>query len=129
MKKIFAHGFFALVLFMLGAQQAMAQFRGTQELIRGVKGIVDLLIPLVVALALLYFFWGLAKFIRSAGNEDARDEGKQIMLWGIVALFVIVSVWGIVQFLQRELLPGFSGGSFPTGQLPPLHCPPGTATC
>lgn len=111
MKKIFAHGFFALVLFMLGAQQAMAQFTKTQDLIRGVKGIIDLLIPIVIALALLYFFWGLAKFIRSAGSEDAREEGKQIMFWGIIAFFVIITIWGIVEFIQREL--GIHPVSFP----------------
>ncbi len=57
------------------------------------------LIPIVIALALLYFLWGVAKFVLAAGKEDARTEAKQMMLWGIIALFVMVSVWGLVEFL------------------------------
>ncbi|MEK7185720.1 MAG: pilin [Patescibacteria group bacterium] len=56
------------------------------------------LLPIVIALALLYFFWGLAKFILNSGDEDAQTKGKNIMLWGIIAFFVMVSVWGIVNF-------------------------------
>lgn len=56
------------------------------------------LLPIVIGLALLYFFWGLAKFILASGNEDAKETGRRIMLWGIIAFFVMVSVWGIVNF-------------------------------
>ncbi len=83
-------------------------FSRTTNLIIGVKSVIDLLIPIVAGLALLYFFWGLAKFILHADNEDKREEGKQVMKWGIVALFVMVSIWGIVRFITGELLPGVS---------------------
>ena len=63
------------------------------------QSIVDALIPVVTALALLFFFWGLAKFILAAGDEAAKDEGKRIMIWGVVALFVMAAVWGIIQAL------------------------------
>ena len=52
------------------------------------------------ALALLFFLWGLAKYIFAAGNEEAKESGKRIMIWGIIALFIMASVWGIVAFLQ-----------------------------
>lgn len=64
-----------------------------------IQGIISTLLPIVVALALLFFFWGLAKFILAAGDESAKEEGKRIMIWGVVALFVMVSVWGLVYFL------------------------------
>ena len=64
-----------------------------------IQGIISTLLPIVVALALLFFFWGLAKFILAAGDEAAKEEGKRIMIWGVVALFVMVSVWGLVYFL------------------------------
>jgi len=79
------------------------EFDNVRRLIESVRDIIDILIPLVAALALLYFFWGLAKFILNAGNEDAQKEGKNIMIWGIVALFVIVSVWGLVRFVGSAL--------------------------
>jgi hypothetical protein len=61
--------------------------------------IIGLLTPIVVGLALLYFFWGLAKYILASGDENAKAEGKNIMIWGIIALFVMVSVWGIVRLI------------------------------
>lgn len=65
-------------------------------------------IPIAFALCLLYFFWGVAKYIRvSSGSEKAAEEGKRIMLYGIIALFVVFSVWGIIEFMRTELqLPG-----------------------
>ena len=63
---------------------------------------ISLLIPITAGLALVFFFWGLAKFILHAGSEEGRKEGVQVMKWGIVALFVIVSIWGIVLFLRSE---------------------------
>lgn len=75
---------------------------------------IDLILaalPLVFALSVLAFFWGLAKFILNAGNEDGREDGKQVMKWGIVALFVAVSLFGILTFIYGEF--GFSNIGIP----------------
>lgn len=79
------------------------QLGNIEALVLSFRRIIDILIPLVAAIALLYFFWGLAKFILNAQDEEAREQGKQIMIWGIVALFVIVSVWGLVQWIGSAL--------------------------
>ena len=63
---------------------------------------INTLTPLVIGLAMLFFLYGLMKFVLAAGNEDAKDEGKRIMIWGIIALFVMVSVWGLVGLLNQE---------------------------
>src|SRR3989344_3283344 len=65
--------------------------------------IIDILLPIVIALGLLFFFWGLATFILAAGDEEKREKGKKIMIWGIVALFAMVTVWGLVNFLNNIL--------------------------
>jgi len=56
--------------------------------------------PIVVALALLYFFWGLATYILNASDEEKKKDGKNIMIWGILALFIMVSVWGIINVVR-----------------------------
>jgi len=59
------------------------------------------IIPTLVGFALLVFFWGVANFIRSAGNPEAIEEGKKKMLYGILGLFVIVGVWGLIGILRN----------------------------
>lgn len=82
---------------------------GVTDLIRAAFDIVNnILIPLAFSLCLLYFFWGVVKYIRSgAESEKAAEEGKNIIMWGVIGLFVAVSIWGIIKFIQNELsLPG-----------------------
>lgn len=78
--------------------------------------IISTLIPIVASIALLVFFWGLAEFIRKSADPGAREEGREIMKWGIVSLFVLMSVWGIVFFLSNDIFGRYSIGipSLPT---------------
>ena len=41
--------------------------------------------------------------MRKAGDEKGREEGKSRMIWGIIGLFVIVSMWGLVRFVGETL--------------------------
>ena len=50
--------------------------------------------------ALLGFFWGLGMFIWSAGDEKKRGQGRNVMIWGIIALFVLISITGLLNILQ-----------------------------
>lgn len=82
---------------------ASAQLGALGSLIGEIKMLVSFSIPLLVGIALLTFFWGLLKFIFAQGNETTKTDGKKVMVWGLVALFVMVSVWGIVRFMQGAL--------------------------
>jgi len=65
--------------------------------------LIKAMIPVVIGLALLAFIWGLVKFIsRVGGDEKAVTEGKQLMIWGLIALFLMVSIWGILGFFYNE---------------------------
>ena len=70
-----------------------------ESLIQSLSRIVGLLLPIVFALALLFFFWGLAQYILNSGDEAAQGEGRRKMIWGVVALFVMSAVWGLVRFI------------------------------
>ena len=60
-------------------------------------------VPITFALALLFFFYGIAKFIYSAGDVGAKAEGKSIMVYGVIAIAVMASIWGIIHFIGTEL--------------------------
>ena len=57
-------------------------------------------IPLLVLLSVVVFIFGVVKYIGNAGDSKNREEGRNFMIYGIVALFVMVSVWGFVSILQ-----------------------------
>jgi len=72
-----------------------------------VYAIILSLIPIILAVAVLLFFWGIIKFIASAGDEEARKAGISFMLWGMVGLFVMVTFWGLIGYVQEAF--GLSG--------------------
>lgn len=72
------------------------------NLIDSAYGLVnDYLIPLAFSLCLLYFFWGVAKYIKEEG--EGKNEARKVMVWGVVGLFVAFSIWGIIMFIRSEL--------------------------
>lgn len=79
------------------------QLSSLETLVSSIGRLVSLALPIVVGVALLAFFWGLVKFIFAQGNEESKADAKKIMLWGLVALFVMVAVWGIVRFIGDAL--------------------------
>jgi hypothetical protein len=89
---------------------AFAQELGNlQTLLRSIGRLIDIALPIVVALGLLAFFWGLVKFIFA--GEDGKKEGQSLMIWGLVALFVMVSVWGLVRFIGNAIGITEQGGT------------------
>jgi len=56
-------------------------------------------IYLIIAVAVLVFLFGIFKFIRSEGDD--KQGGRELMFWGIVGIFVMISVWGLVAILQN----------------------------
>jgi len=65
--------------------------------------ILKLLIPMAFAVAIIYFFWGVAKYIGKAGDPKAAAEGKSIMIYGVIAIAVMASIYGIVAYLQNTV--------------------------
>ena len=101
MSKYTAAGFAALAVFVF-PMVASAQGGGVANLVREAGGLIQGLIPIVIGLAVLVFLWGVLKYVIAA-SDDAKAEGKSFMLWGIIALFVMVSVWGLVNILRETL--------------------------
>lgn len=65
-----------------------------------VSGIINAIIPILLALAVLAFFWGLVQYLMSGDAAEKKGDGIQLMIMGLVAIFVMVSIWGIIRVLQ-----------------------------
>ena len=62
-----------------------------------IQQIIGMLVPIVISLAVIFFLVGLVGYIKG----DKKDEAKDTMIWGIIILFVMVSIWGLVALIQN----------------------------
>jgi uncharacterized membrane-anchored protein len=89
---------------------SFAALGNISSLVSDIGNIVNQIIPILFAIALLGFFYGLVMYI--FGKEDNKDQAKKTMIWGVVALFVMASVWGLVTFIGNAV--GVDQGSAPS---------------
>lgn len=100
--------------------------KSSQALTQGVTGdfglfaqgilllINQFLIPLMIALCVLGFIWGVFQyFILGSDDEEKRKQGRSLMLYAIIGFVAVIALWGIVDFVigaigveQRDALPG-----------------------
>ncbi len=73
-----------------------------------VVGIINMLVPILVSLAIIFFFWGMSKFILHSDSADGIKNGRNYMLWGIVALFVLFTFRVLIGLVSDELEIGSS---------------------
>jgi len=66
------------------------------------------IIPLLVGVAVAAFMYGIIQYFLNPENEEKRKAGKSFMIWGVIALFVMVSFWGIVNIFQGTFTSGVS---------------------
>jgi hypothetical protein len=71
------------------------------SLIALLGNVLNMLIPIIITLAVVFFFWGLALFLLKADEE--KEKGRSIMLYGVLTLFVMVAIWGLVGILANTL--------------------------
>jgi hypothetical protein len=76
----------------------------------------NVLVPVLFAIAFIVFIWGAFNtFIMGANSDDVKEKGKNLMLWGLIGFFVMVSVWGLVNILTGTVsftnTSGVSGGT------------------
>jgi hypothetical protein len=88
------------------------------ELVRLLLGLINPLLIIIVGLAILAFFKGLIAFIYKSGDEKAQKEGKNLMIWGLIAIFVMVSFMGIIRMAYTDLgfKRTFGFPTLPTGR-------------
>lgn len=74
------------------------------QLVNTFIGFLNTLVPIFIGLAMLIFFVGLVRYIYDAGSSKGHAEGRELIVWGLVAMFVLVCVWGLVAFIRTIFL-------------------------
>ena len=99
MKKIVQKVGIGAAMFLLPAV-AFAQYQVTNSstLFSATQSILNAVIPIIIALAIVYILWGIVQsFVK--GSEEERKAGHMKILYGIIALFIMISIWGLVNIL------------------------------
>lgn len=65
--------------------------------------ILNPIIALMFGLATAYFIYGIIGYIWNPDNEEAREKGRKTMIWGIVGMFIMVSVFSIMRLLIESI--------------------------
>ena len=82
-----------------------------ESLQRAVDAIVNPLIQVVFAVAIVIFTYGIFEFVRGADSPEVRKQGQQHMLWGIIGLAIMTAVFTIINIILNTL--GISGDGVP----------------
>jgi hypothetical protein len=72
-------------------------------LIQYITGVIQMIIPIMFAAAIVIYFYHAGMGIYKGGQAEARQKLKQNLFWGAIILFVMVSVWGLVLMLENSL--------------------------
>lgn len=95
----------------VGNAPSTANFSPIQKIIVAISNIIGSLVPVMISLAVLVFFWFLVQFIwKGADDPKVHQNGMKGMGYSLLAIFVMVSLWGIIAFVGTTLGIGQGGG-------------------
>ncbi len=81
-----------------------------------ILGILNVfVVPTIVTLATAVFIWGIIQYVLAGGSDTRKKEAKNLIIWGLVGLFAIVAMWGIVKVIGKTF--GLSDVGIPTDEL------------
>lgn len=95
---------FGLGVFFLAFFPSVVLAKTFGDIVDQLVGVINTAIPVVGGLILLVFFWGVFKYIFSSADSTEKGRGKEVIVWGLVALFVAFSIWGLVSVLQSTII-------------------------
>lgn len=106
--------FWLAALFLIAPSVALAAPQTFAELVYLAITYMNYMSQILVVATLVVYLGGAALLIWKQGTGDAK-ELRKFLLVGIAIIFVMVSVWGILELLRNTISSG--GGEFGTGSV------------
>jgi hypothetical protein len=97
MKKIIA-GMMVFLPGIVAAQPKSGEITSVNGVISKFEELVNAAIPVLITLAVLYIIYAVVRYM-IAGNEEDKGKSKGMVGWGVLGLFIILSIWGLVNIL------------------------------
>jgi hypothetical protein len=109
-----------LALPFAASAQTFATNGGLANYINSIINFVNsYVIPLIIAAAIVVLIWGIFKFFVLGGaDEEARAKGQSLMIWGVLGLVFILSIYGIVNLVANTIGLNQTGQTITPPQVP-----------
>lgn len=82
---------------------SFAAFANLQTMLCDIKKLLGTVYTMTFGLAMLFFMWNMGQVILKSGDPKAKEEARNKMIWGIVAIFIMLSIYGIVEWIGLAL--------------------------
>ena len=90
---------------------ALVAAQGLFQTLTLVNRFLNGLIGIIITMAIIVFFWGLVQYLTNMGEE--KHKGLILIFYSLIAIFVMVSIWGIIRLLQVTFGVGGTGVILP----------------
>ncbi len=82
------------------AHGATVMFANPRAFANGVLSVASIVVSIIFVAAIAVFAWGIVKMIMAAGDPGEVAKARGIIIWGVIALAVLASLYGVVNYLQ-----------------------------
>lgn len=72
----------------------MAQFNNFLYAVN--REVINPILIVLFITAIIVFVYGLLRFVSKMSSEEERRRGKSSMVWGLLGMFIMVAVFGII---------------------------------
>ena len=111
---------FSAIPLFAGAQACSTTTGDLSAVLCTIGNLLNFVVPVLIALGVVYFIWGVVSYVIGT-DEEAKAAGRSKMIYGLIGLVVIVSIWGLVSILKTtfNLQNQTNGPVIPCIPLPP----------
>jgi len=92
---------YSLAIILLALPSVVAAATTLNDIEKAALTVLNSVVPLFVAVAVVFFLWNVFKYINSGDNAETRGQARSMMIYGVIAIFVMVSIWGLVGVLRN----------------------------
>ena len=68
-----------------------------------ISGALNTIVPFLISIAVLVIIWEVFKYIHHVGDEEKRTEARMYIVWSVIGVFAMISVWGFINILVNTL--------------------------
>ena len=66
------------------------------QILGNIETVVRQAIGLLFVVATVVFLWGIINYVIAGGDEKKLENAKSFIIYGLIGLFVMVAMWGLV---------------------------------